>query len=418
MKEKMSWLRWPLEHYSISLLIVGILFVMGIYGMYVMPKDEFPHATIRQGVVVAVYPGATSEEVELQVARPLERYLFTFGEVHRAKTTTTSQNGMCIVMVRLNDEVNNKDEVWSKIKHGLNNFKTQLPGGVLALVVNDDFGNTSALLIAIESDQRSYRELKQYSDDLSDRLRRIPSVANVKLYGEQKEQISLYVDRQRLQAYGIGQQMLFSRLQAQGITTMSGSISDDDQQIPIHIEAMENSEEEIANQIIFSDPVSGKMVRVRDIARVVREYDSMASRIEQNGHLSLQGDIVEAALPLLTPGAGALGGDAQLETVRPPGCLGQSVGQAIVLLPHHGYAAQTPEDGSERPEEPLALHQEVAAHALGGIVELPQHEVPVAGVGSQTDNILVGMLLCHFSGPSHLFVQQPIAELFQHSLFL
>ncbi|MBP5799019.1 MAG: efflux RND transporter permease subunit [Prevotella sp.] len=273
-----------MEHYSISLLIVVILLVLGIYGMYVMPKDEFPHATIRQGVVVAVYPGATSEEVEQQVARPLERYLFTYGEVNRVKTTTTSQNGMCIVMVRLNDEVNNKDEVWSKIKHGLNTFKMQLPSGVLAIVVNDDFGNTSALLIAIESDQRSYRELKQYSDDLSDRLRRIPSVANVKLFGEQKEQISLYVDRQRLQAYGIGQQMLFTRLQAQGITTMSGSISDDDQQIPIHIETMENSEEEIANQIIYSDAASGKVVRVRDIARVVREYEPMASRIEQNGH--------------------------------------------------------------------------------------------------------------------------------------
>jgi len=284
MKEKMNWLKWPLEHYPISLLIVVILFVMGIYGMYVMPKDEFPHATIRQGVVVAVYPGATSEEVEQQVARPLERYLFTYGEVNRTKTSTTSQNGMCIVMVRLNDDVNNKDEVWSKIKHGLNAFKSQLPSGVLAIVVNDDFGNTSALLIAIESDQRSYRELKQYSDDLSDRLRRIPSVANVKLFGEQKEQISLYVDRQRLQAYGIGQQMLFSHLQAQGITTMSGSISDDDQQIPIHIETGENSEEEIANQIIFSDPVSGKVARVRDIARVVREYEPMASRIEQNGH--------------------------------------------------------------------------------------------------------------------------------------
>ena len=282
--KNMNWLSWPLEHYPITLLMVVILFVMGIYGMYVMPKDEFPHATIRQGVVVAVYPGATSEEIEQQVARPLERYLFTYGEVNRTKTTTTSQNGMCIVMVRLNDDVNNKDEVWSKIKHGLNAFKPQLPSGVLAIVVNDDFGNTSALLIAIESDQRSYRELKQYSDDLSDRLRRIPSVANVKLFGEQKEQISLYIDRQRLQAYGIGQQMLFSRLQAQGITTMSGSISDDDQQIPIHLETMENSEEEIANQIIYSDPVSGKVVRVRDIARVVREYEPMSSRIEQNGH--------------------------------------------------------------------------------------------------------------------------------------
>ena len=280
----MNWLRWPLEHYSISLLIIGILFVMGIYGMYVMPKDEFPHSTIRQGVVVAVYPGATSEEVEEQVARPLERYLFTYGEVNRIKTTTTSQNGMCIVMVKLNDDVDNKDEVWSKIKHGLNNFKSQLPTGVLAIVVNDDFGNTSALLIAIESSQRSYRELKQYSDELGDRLRRIPSVANVKMFGEQKEQISLYVDRQRLQTYGIGQQMLFSRLQAQGVTTMSGNISDDDQEIPIHVEAMENSETEIANQIIFSDPITDKVVRVRDVARVVREYDTHASRIEQDGH--------------------------------------------------------------------------------------------------------------------------------------
>ena len=279
----MSWLKWPLEHYSISLLIIVILFVLGIYGMYVMPKDEFPHAIIRQGVVVAVYPGATTEEIEQQVARPLERYLFTYGEVNRDKTTTTSQNGMCIVMVKLNDNVNNKDEVWSKIKHGLNGFKAQLPSGVLAVVVNDDFGNTSALLIAIESGQRSYRELKQYSDDLSDRLRRIPSVANVKMYGEQKEQISLYVDRERLQAYGIGQQMLFSRLQAQGITTMSGSISDDDQQIPIHVAATENSEEEIADQIIFSDPVTGKETRVRDVARVVREYDTSNSRIEYDG---------------------------------------------------------------------------------------------------------------------------------------
>ena len=284
MDKKMNWLKWPLEHYPITLLLITILFGMGIYGMYVMPKDEFPAFTIRQGVVIAVYPGATTEEVEEQVARPLERYLFTYGEVNRKKTTTTSQNGMCMVLVRLNDDVNNKDEVWSKIKHGLTLFKQSLPSGVLALVANDDFGDTSALLIAIESNERSYRELQGYTDRLSDRLRRIPSVANVRIYGEQKEQISLYVDRQRLQAYGIGQQMLFSRLQSQGMTIMSGSISDADQQTPIHIEPTENSEEEIANQIIFSDPVSGKVARVRDVARVVREYDNDEGYIEQDGH--------------------------------------------------------------------------------------------------------------------------------------
>ena len=280
----MNWLKWPLQHYPISLLIVGILFVMGIYGMYVMPKDEFPHVTVRQGVVVAVYPGATSEEVEQQVTRPLERYLFTYGEVNRAKTTTTSQNGLCFAMVKLNDNVDNKDEVWSKIKHGLNSFKAELPAGVLGLVVNDDFGNTSALLIAIDSKQRTYRELKQYSDEISDRLRRIPSVANVKVYGEKKQQISLHIDRQRLQAYGIDDQMLFSQLQSQGIITMSGSISNTRQQVPIHVESSGNSVEEISNQIIYSDPVTSKVVRVRDVATVTKEYDSQSSRIEQDGH--------------------------------------------------------------------------------------------------------------------------------------
>ena len=284
MKRSLDWIKWPLEHYSISLLLVGIFFVLGVFGMYDMPKDEFPAFTIRQGVVVAVYPGATTEEVEQQVARPLERYLFTFQEVNRIKTTTTSQNGMCIVMVKLNDNVNNKDEVWSKIKHGLTLFKQSLPSGVLAVIANDDFGNTSALLIAIDSDERSYRELQDYSDDIADRLRRIPAVAAVKLCGEQHEQISLYVDRQRLQAYGVGQQTLFSSLQSQGLTTISGSISDNDQDIPIHIASTQRSEEEIANHIIFSSPASGKVVRVRDVAKVVREYEGNAGYIEQDGH--------------------------------------------------------------------------------------------------------------------------------------
>ena len=173
MTKNTKWISWPLDNYKITLLLVAIFFGIGIYGMWVMPKDEFPPFTIRQGVVVAVYPGATSEEVEEQVTRPLERYLFTYGEVNRTKTTSTSQNGMAMVLVHLNDEVNNKDEVWSKIKHGLALYKQSLPSGVLALVANDDFGNTSALLIAIESKERSYRELQDYSDRLSDRLRKI-----------------------------------------------------------------------------------------------------------------------------------------------------------------------------------------------------------------------------------------------------
>ena len=284
MKDKTSWMAWPLENYRISLLLVVLMFILGIYGMWVMPKDEFPPFTIRQGVVVAVYPGATSEEVEQQVTRPLERFLFTYPEVKRVKTTSTSQNGMSMVLVHLGDEVSDKDEVWSKIKHGLALFKQQLPSGVAALVANDDFGNTSALLIAVESSERSYRELQDYCDRLGDRLRKIPSVANVRQYGEHKEQVSLYIDRRRLEAYGIGEQTLLATMQAAGLTTLSGSVVGDHQQTLIHVEPTQNSVQEVADQILFSDPATGKVVRVRDIARVEREYDTGTSYIEQNGH--------------------------------------------------------------------------------------------------------------------------------------
>ena len=272
-----------MRNFRITFLIVGCLFVFGIYALARIPKQEFPEYTIRQGVVVGVYPGATAEEVEEQLAKPLEQFLMTYKEVKRAKTTSTSQNGMCYVMVELNDDVNDKDEVWSKVKHGLAAFKMQLPAGVAAVVTNDDFGDTSALLITLESDTRSYRELKGYMDDLSDRLRRIESVSNLRPYGVQQEQISVYADHARLAAYGIGEKTLSVALAAQGLTPLGGSVINAETETPIHIAPSLAGEREVAEQIVWSDP-EGHVLRVKDVARVVREYDDPDSYIRNNGH--------------------------------------------------------------------------------------------------------------------------------------
>ena len=283
MKSSNNIVAWSMRNFRITFLLIGALFLFGIFGLARIPKQEFPEYTIRQGVVVALYPGATSEEVEERLARPLEQFLMTYKEVKRSKTTSTSQNGMCYVMVELEDNVHDKDEVWSKIKHGLNSFKAQLPQGVVAVVANDDFGDTSALLITLESDTRSYRELKEYLDRLSDRLRRIESVSNLRPYGLQSEQISVYVDHDRLAAYGIGEQFLSTALASQGLTPLGGSIENRTTETPIHLAPTLRSEQEIADQIIWSDP-QGNVLRVRDVARVVREYDDPDSYIRNNGH--------------------------------------------------------------------------------------------------------------------------------------
>lgn len=278
-----KWVAWLMHNYRITLLIVGLMVLLGIYGLDKMPKAEFPDFTLRTGVVVGIYPGATSEEVEAQLVKPLERYLFTFEEVNRAKTVSTSQNGLCSVMVELNDDVSNKDEVWSKIKHGINSFKASLPKGVVDVVVNDEFGDTSALLVAVESDSRSYRELDKYCELIGDRLRQLPSVSNVRVLGNLKEQIVIDVDYDRLSSYGISPQVIIDVLSGQGITTVSGSLGGWNNDTPIHVSPSLKSEDEIANQIIYSD-ANGHVVRIKDIADVSRRYDQTGGYIEYNGN--------------------------------------------------------------------------------------------------------------------------------------
>ena len=282
MKRKIGFIESCMRHNRIMLLLVSILVLTGIVAIKIMPKQEFPVFTVRQGIIVAVYPGANSTLVEEQVAKPLEEFLFTYPEVRKKKTYSMSQDGMLYVMVELNEDVNNKDEVWSKIKHGLSSFKMSLPPGVAALIANDDFGDTSALLITLESEDKTYRELEDYMTLLEGRLRSIEAVSNLRRYGIQKEQISIYLDKEKLISYGISRNQLMTNLFLQGLTTGGATVETEALELPIYVKKAYATEKEIADQIIYSDP-SGSMIRVKDIGHVVREYDKPDSYIKNNG---------------------------------------------------------------------------------------------------------------------------------------
>lgn len=201
--KKRNVVEWAMHYRQIIILVVCCLVAFGIYSLPEMRKNEFPDFTIRQGIVVAAAPGNTAGEMLEQVAKPLEEYIFSYKEVRKEKTFSKSRDGIVYIQVQLNDEVNNKDEFWSKFRHGVSDFKSQLPSNVLALQVIDDFGDTSALLITMESEDKTYRELDDYMDDLKDRLRQIPAIGRMSTSGMQREQISVYIDNARLSKYGL-----------------------------------------------------------------------------------------------------------------------------------------------------------------------------------------------------------------------
>nr|WP_157450460.1 efflux RND transporter permease subunit [Chryseobacterium sp. CCH4-E10] len=281
-KEHTGVIALALKYNKIVLLLISTLVLCGVFALYKMPKQEFPVFTIRQGAVLGVYPGATSDEVEEQLTKPLEKFLFTYKEVKKAKTYSQSRDGMLYVFVELNDEVKNKDEVWSKIKHGISTFKMQLPSGVVALIANDDFGDTSALLITLESDTKTYRQLKDYVETLENKLRTVESVSNLRRFGVQNEQLSIYVDKEKVASYGINIYSLYQTLLTKGMIGPSGKIYNDEMVIPIHIARPFTSERELEEQIVYSD-LQGNHIRLKDVAKVVREYPEASSYTISNG---------------------------------------------------------------------------------------------------------------------------------------
>ena len=274
-----------MKHHGLVMALFMGLMVFGIWSLPKMNKDEFPQFTIRQGLVVSLYPGATAEEVEQQVAIPLEDYINSFETVDKPRTFSESHDGIAYVYVMLRDDVSDDAASWTKIRAGLPVLqKTKMPAGVLQTVLIDDFGNTSSLLIAIESDERSPRELEEYANRICSHLRTIPEMGKLRIMGQQTEEIAITIDAENLSKYGINPTALQAQFALQGLRTIGG---ENDAQGPLQVVIPYQSEYEMQEQIVWSDALTGAVIRLKDIATISRRYQAPKQYVEYNGKACL-----------------------------------------------------------------------------------------------------------------------------------
>ena len=175
MKKDSNFVKSAIRYRNLIYFLIAVMVAFGIYSLFAINKDEFPTFQIKDGLVVGVYPGANAQEVEEQLTRPLEEILFKFAEVKRT-TYSYTQDGICYIFVKLRCPARQKNEVWSKIKLKLNASRIFLPSGVLTVQVMDEFSAVSSVLLALQSDDKSYRELEHYASELKNDLYTIPAL--------------------------------------------------------------------------------------------------------------------------------------------------------------------------------------------------------------------------------------------------
>lgn len=274
-----------MNHWRIVVTFTAVLVVYGVVAFFTMPRQEFPEFTIRQGLVVAVMPGATSEEVEAQITKPVENFLFSFQEVNKKKTYSRSKDGQMVVFVELEESVSGQQApaFWAKLRHGLNEFKAQsLPSQVLALIGNNDFGDTSALLLTIVAEGRSPRDLQKYLEVLETHLRQVDATSKLRRVGLQDETIRVSINRDRLSRYGIRPATVWASLQGMGSVPSQARLDGTELELPVYVGKVLRSEKELGETILFSEP-TGAHVRLKDVATITREYGHNDSFVRYNG---------------------------------------------------------------------------------------------------------------------------------------
>jgi len=272
-------LRYPMVTAILTALAVGV----GVNALLTMPRTEDPSITIRQGLVLAAYPGATSEQVEKQVTQKLEEHIFKFPEVRKQKTYSTSRPGLVFITVELEADVRDAPAFWAKLRHELNETSAmELPKGVIGPLVNSDFGDTVAMLVAIHGRRYGYRELHDYADRIKDELRTVRNVGKLATYGEQTEEIRITSSLDRLSQYFADPLRVIQALQQRNIIQSSGSLDAGTAKVPLRTTGLFTTEDQIGS-VLVDVSRTGQPVYIRDFADVERRYQDPAFLVRYDG---------------------------------------------------------------------------------------------------------------------------------------
>jgi len=283
----MNPIKSSLRHPSVVLVLTAMMVALGIHALMKMPRTEDPTVTIRTGLVIAQYPGATSEQVEKQVTKTLEKHIFKFPEVRKELTYATSRPGFVIINVELEDYVKNSDLFWAKLRNEMiETAETELPSGVRGPIVNSDFGDTVAILMAVHGERYGYRELRDYVNTIQDRFRTVRDVGKTMRYGDQSEQVWITGSLARLSQYFADPIRAMQALRQRNIITSTGTAETDRSKIPMKTTGPFTTEDQIAN-VMIDVSKTGEPVYIKDVARVERRYQDPTFLVRYDGKPSV-----------------------------------------------------------------------------------------------------------------------------------
>ncbi len=274
--------RGAIEKPVLTWLLILICLFGGIWGFSSLGRLEDPAFTIKQAVVITQYPGASAEQVAIEVSEPLEAAIQRMSEVNRV--TSRNRPGVSRLDIEVADTISGDElpPIWTELRERITNIRGDLPDGAGTPFVDDGFGDVYGIFFAVTSPGLTDAERHELATFLRREFLAVDGVADVDVAGLPEEAIFVAPDLAIAANLGINPQTVGQAIATADSVAAAGSVDLGDG-ARTRIEAPEGSDSvsEIASLTIG---VGGETINLIDIASVSRgREDNPAQIIRYNG---------------------------------------------------------------------------------------------------------------------------------------
>jgi len=281
-----------IQRRAITNFLTLLVVVGGLYCYSQLGQLEDPEFTIKTAAIVTSYPGASPEQVELEVTDRIETKLQEMAEIKYLYSS--SHPGLSIIKVDIKDEYwsDRLPQVWDILRKKVRDVEGSLPPGASRPEVMDDYGYVFGFLIAVTSDGYDDAELERYVKNLRKELSLVPGVARVSLWGVRDKRIYIDVSESQLSQLGLTAEELVATLQTQNMVVDAGRVDFQTMRFRVAPTGEFESPEAIAELAIAGAALPGErgaarrdeMIRIKDFATVRLGYaDPPSHLLRQNG---------------------------------------------------------------------------------------------------------------------------------------
>lgn len=266
---------------SITLFLIVLVTIAGIYAFFGLGRAEDPPFTVKQMTVISVWPGATAQEMQDQVAEPLEKRLQELKWYDRTETYT--RPGMAFITLSLQDKTPPAEvqEAFYQARKKLGDESLNLPAETIGPMINDEFADVTFALFALKAKGEPQRQLVRDAEAMRQQLLHVPGVKKVNIIGEQAERIYIAFSHDRLATLGLSPQDIFNALNNQNALKAAGSIETRGAQMFIRLDGAFDELQKIRDTPVVAQ---GKTLRLSDVATVERGYEDPPTMLIRNQH--------------------------------------------------------------------------------------------------------------------------------------